>query len=124
MGLGPYPLQRTRSAGRSSVILVYGVLAGIPVDFFLKAGCPAEEKPVNRPVMRIYRFLTNMGQCWVLIWENVWKWLNRAEKRASFLYGGATNGYFALAGTKYGIRNGFALRFFPCVAVSIAVNEP
>ena len=43
-GRDPYPLQRTRSAGRSSVILVYGVLAGIPVGFFLKSWVSGRRK--------------------------------------------------------------------------------
>ena len=76
MGRDPYLLRRTRSAGRSSAILAYGFLAGNPVVFFLKAGCPAKKNLVNPHDRPVYKILSNMGQRWANIWENLSKWLD------------------------------------------------
>ena len=71
-GYGSRPISLTADPQCGPLQRRFGiwVFAGNPSDFLLKAGCPVEENPVNRPVMRVYRILTNMGQCWVLIWEN------------------------------------------------------
>lgn len=71
-GYGSRPISLTADPHCGPLQRRFGiwVFAGNPSDFLLKAGCPVEENPVNRPVMRVYRILTNMGQCWVLIWEN------------------------------------------------------
>lgn len=100
MAKGPYPSQRTRSAGRFAGCRLYGILYGSASQKSEKAGFQSTCVSANQLVKPICGLFNNMAVCWLLIWLNARKLPLQKKNRAGFPYGRTDMDFYCIAGSR------------------------